>query len=154
MLTFRHFFLLLAFVCLALSSGCGPSGPETAPVTGKVTFGSKPVAEGAIKFWSEADGTLAVGQLNAEGNYQLTTHPDRKGATLGTHRVTIRSVRTIFVGGSSPSDVGKKDAVAKEKLVWLIPPRYDDRRASPLKAEVKSGPNTVDFNLPAENLPQ
>jgi hypothetical protein len=152
MTTFRYCFILLAYIGLAVSSGCGPSGPETSPVIGKVTFGGKPVVEGSIKFWSETDGTLAVGQLNAEGNYQLTTHPDKRGATLGAHRVTIRSVQTVFPGGSFPSTDEKKEARTKAKLIWLVPPRYDDRRTSPLKADVKPGPNTIDFNLAAEKL--
>ncbi len=127
--------------------GCGRSGPATAPVGGKVTFAGKPVAEGSVKFWSEADGTLAVGQIDSDGNYRLTTHPNLDGATLGKHRVTIRSVQTIV----NPKAANWRD---REKLVWLVPPRYDGRQSSPLTAEVTADSNTIDFNLPAESLPQ
>lgn len=137
----RHCFTLSVTIGMVFFAGCGSSGPETAPVSGRITFGGKPVAEGSIKFWSTNNGTLAVGQLGANGNYELTTHPDKKGATLGVHRVTIRSVRTIGQGRD-------------EKLQWLAPPRYDDRQTTELTAEVKSGPNIINFDLPAENLPQ
>jgi hypothetical protein len=50
-----------------------------------------------------------------------------------------------------PSPSGKGQL---EKLVWLVPPRYEDRRTTTLTAEVKPGPNTIDFTLPAEKLPQ
>jgi hypothetical protein len=38
----------------------------------------------------------------------------------------------------------------QKELRWIVPQRYDDRNTSSLTAEVKAGPNTIDFNLPAE----
>jgi hypothetical protein len=146
---------LLMVACLAADCGCRPKGPQTAPVGGKVTYAGKPVTEGTILFWSTNGATVASGQLGPDGSYRLTTHPNLEGAALGSHRVTIRAVKTL-----KPDDLPNRPmdrelkGLAKDLnpalLKWLVPKRYEDRQASPLTAEVKPGQNTIDFNLPAD----
>lgn len=141
MRTAKFALAILAPLSLSLFAGCDPGGPETVPVSGKVTFAGKPVGEGTVKFWSDATGTMAVGQIGPDGSYKLTTHPNLDGAVLGTHKVTIRSVQTL---GEGPT----------ERLLWLVPPRYDNRQQTPLTAEVKADSTTFNFDLPAEMLPK
>jgi hypothetical protein len=148
--------ILLASICLAATSGCGHRGPEVAPVSGKVTYAGKPVTEGTITFQSNAAGTVAMGQIGADGSYRLTTHPNIDGAAIGSHQVTVRSLKVVKQNvPDSPKtekdlDRQRSGKADLEKVIWLVPERYEDRRSSPLTAEVKPGPNTIDFNLPAE----
>jgi prepilin-type processing-associated H-X9-DG protein len=147
---------LLISACLVVCVGCGPRWPTTAPVGGKVTFAGKPVTEGTIIFWSSTGGTLATGQIGADGSYRLTTHPDLDGAVLGAHRVTIKAVNVIKLAPPNKASADRERLGplggfgSTERLEWRVPPRYEDRNTSPLTAEVKSGANTIDFNLPAE----
>lgn len=147
--------VLLASICVAVMSGCGSRKPETAPVSGKVAYAGKPVTEGTITFLSPA-GTVAMGQIDRDGSYRLTTHPGIDGAVIGSHQVAIRSLRVIKLASSAGPKTEKELFSPRsgygesEKVVWLVPERYEDRRTSPLSAEVTPGQNTIDFNLPAD----
>ena len=80
---------------LFLSSGCGPSRPETAEVRGRVTFQGKPVPEGRILFWPP-NGRPAMAEIQPDGTYELMTFDEGDGAVLGEHRVTIKATHTHF----------------------------------------------------------
>ncbi len=145
------------FACFALVStltACGPTRPETAPVTGKVTFQGRPVPEGTITFYP-AEGRSATARLRPDGSYTLTTFDEGDGAIVGSHEVTIEAAR--FAG--RPRATSFEEEIAKAKSggqapagaggpQWIVPERYAVRGTSPLKAEVKSGTNTIDFRLP------
>jgi hypothetical protein len=146
----------LMSVCLVMWAGCGSPGPQTAPVGGRVTYAGKPVTEGTILFWSTAGGTVASGPLGPDGSYRLITHPNAEGAVLGSHRVTIRAVKLLNADAAPQSPDAKEElgSLARDlnpaRLQWIVPQRYEDRKTSPLTAEVKRGQNTIDFNLSAE----
>ena len=129
-------------------SGCGPGFPETADVSGRVTYAGKPVPEGRVLFWPE-EGRPAMGEINPDGTYHLTTFAEGDGATPGTHKVTIKATRVHFPGGgaSSPEAPG---APGRPIVEWLVPERYEQVATSPLTVDVQPGENTVDFDLPAE----
>lgn len=141
---------------VALCSGCGPRGPETAEVAGKVTYGGQPVPEGTITFYPER-GRPASGRIRADGSYRLTTFAEGDGALLGRHTVTIEAVR--FAGAPEPKSMEEEVARALEgkgrghsppKPEWLVPQRYSQRGTSGLEAEVKPGCNSINFDLPGE----
>ena len=131
--------------------GCGPSRPETATVTGKITFQGKPVPEGTIIFYPE-NGRSASGRIQADGTYTLTTFEKGDGAILGNHTVTIEAVR--FPQGAQPKSLeeeiamGKKTKSQNTNPVWFVPQQYADQTTSNLTAKVTSGSNTIDFKLP------
>jgi hypothetical protein len=91
----RSRFCLLVFLIAALlSAGCGKT--HMAPVTGRVMFNGKPVAEAAVTFdpvpRSEDDqtpGKPATGFTDAEGYYVLSTYKAEDGALVGEHRVSV-----------------------------------------------------------------
>jgi hypothetical protein len=145
---------LLASICLAVLAGCGHRGPETAPVSGKVTYAGKPVADGTIMFWSAAGGTVATAKLGPDGSYRLATHPNLDGAVLGAQQVTI-AIDFEELLAKTPGKEKELTALRgpvhpRVQIPGSLPLRYGERQTSGLKAEVKPGPNTIDFNLPAE----
>jgi hypothetical protein len=91
---------------LITSAGCGKPAPlRKAPVTGKVTFESKPVSGGTLRFLPNADKGntskvpfICVGQIGPQGEYELST--DRgddadtgPGAPLGWYKVVYHPAR-------------------------------------------------------------
>ncbi|NLF09631.1 MAG: hypothetical protein GX594_16870 [Pirellulaceae bacterium] len=140
----------LAVSGLLICGGCGQNRPDTALVSGKLTFQGKPVATGRIVFHPVDGRRPAMAAINEDGTYQLTTFDTKDGAMLGEHVVTIKSTRTI---GGTPLDEfaeAPPGAAPAEppKLEWLVPEKYSRKDTTPLKATVKDGKNAIDFNLP------
>jgi hypothetical protein len=117
----------------ALLSGCGGSGPEVAPVSGRVTLDGAPLAGARIKFQPEASGgSPSYGAADQEGNYVLGYKRGQPGALIGWHTVQIERG-----AGGDPGN--------KSKLPPL-PARYNS--ASELREEVKAGEdNVIEFDL-------
>lgn len=126
-----------ALACIAaaaaLVAGCNPAPkglPALAPVTGVVTRGGAPVTNATVVFTSEQGDQVAFGPTDDAGKYSLTYSGKYKGAALGVNRVEIKS-RT-----DGPQPANWKDP---------IPAKYNVK--TELKAEVKKGPNEIDFKL-------
>ena len=129
------------------AAGCGPSLPETATVGGLVTFNGKPVPAGQIVFYPE-NGRPAMSAIDADGRYHLTTFDSDDGAMLGRHRVTIEAKR-VSSGPAKPKNMAEEMSGHgfALKVEWLAPEKYSNLQTSPLTAEVKSGENTINFDL-------
>ncbi len=135
--------VLLFAACLVSCLGCGPNRPATAPVHGRVTYNGRPVVAGTIVF-QPTHGRPAMGEIQPDGSYKLTTFDAGDGALLGKHTVTIDARRNP----KPPPMEGTEAAGPPPKVEWLVPQEYSNPNSSPLTAEVKSGKNTIDFNLP------
>ena len=141
---------------LLLLAGCGSGHPETAPVSGKITYDGNPVTQGKIVFYPE-HGRSATGQIGPDGSYTLTTFDQGDGAVLGKHRVTIKSTRVTGqeqLPKSFAEEVAqgqKKDAkpAPGAQVQWLVPKEYSTKETSPLRANVKRGGEPIDFDIPA-----
>ena len=137
---------------MLVAGGCGPSRPATATVSGRVTFNGKPVAAGQIVFYPET-GRPAMSAINADGRYHLTTFKSGDGAMLGRHRVTIEATR-VSSGPTMPKTMEEEmnghgfAPSGPPRVEWLAPVKYSNLQTSPLTAEVKSGENTINFDLP------
>ena len=143
-------------VLVLLLAGCG--GPRLGKVSGRVTIGGQPVAEGVILFHPEA-GPAAVGAIRPDGTYELTTLKPGDGAVVGTHRVAIQATRvspghladakTIDeeVARSGKSVPGGKVLVAGA-VTWVVPEKYAHVDTSGLTRHVEPGTNTIHFDLP------
>lgn len=124
-------------VCLmlgaALLSGCGGSGPEVAPVSGRVTLDGAPLAGARIRFQPEASGgSPSHGTADADGRYVLGYKRGQPGALIGWHAIQIE-----------PSRHGDPESKTKPPAV---PARYNAE--SELREEVKAGEDNVfDFAL-------
>ena len=116
-------------LCLA---GCGgPEHPPVGSVSGVITLDGQPLADATVMF-QPADGRPSQGVTDKAGKYSLTYLDGVPGAKLGTNTVIIRT--------EIPGEDGQPP-IAKEKL----PKKY--HAESELRAEVKSGSNTFNFDL-------
>ena len=114
-------------VLLLLSlAGCGHSGPNLAPVTGRVTLDGQPLEMVDVYFHPEGEKPPSIGRTNKDGQYVLSYKRGVEGGATGWNTVRIKSVT------GSP----------------MIPTRYN--RDTELSREVKQEKNTFDFELTTE----
>ena len=131
--------LALAALMLLIPPGCGRSGPEMAPVSGRVAYQGKPVPKGTIAFVPVApNGRTATGALGPDGSYTLQTEEPEDGAQLGEYRVTISAHDEVVLDYTPAQPI-------KPKL--LAPPQYENPETSGLKKTVVHGSNVFDFDL-------
>jgi hypothetical protein len=117
--------LLILTILLA---GCRKSGPELAPVSGRVTLDGRPVASADVVFQPDGAMSPSYGRTDGDGQYQLGYKRGVEGAMVGQHTVRI-SVSRELVRNPPP-----------------IPPRYNTE--SELRREVEpSKKNVFDFEL-------
>lgn len=140
-------------VLMLLFVGCGETvdvdRPETAPVTGSVTYNGQPVEGATVTFMAGASGGRgAVGTTDASGKFQLTTFEAGDGAIPGAYKVKIAKT----VGGAptaeggeimAPPTGGPPTSEEKDEL----PVKYKDESTSGLTADVKDGDNDFPFEL-------
>ncbi|HVJ87286.1 MAG TPA: hypothetical protein VM452_16635 [Caulifigura sp.] len=121
--------LLLGIVVTSLT-GCGPKG-DPSSVTGTVTLDGTPLAKAYVEFYPQGgSGNLAVGYSNAQGVYEARISSSLGGATIGDNLVRISTK------GEEASSVEK------------LPAKYNKK--SELHADVKPGPNTINFELQSD----
>ncbi|HZW31223.1 MAG TPA: hypothetical protein VFF52_10980 [Isosphaeraceae bacterium] len=144
---------LVALVVVGSLVGCGDDEiGRRYPVSGSVQYKGQPVAHGRISFIPAkgGEGRAAAGEIQ-DGRYALTTVTPDDGALPGSYRVSLMAkeidltqVKANQKGGSArPSDVIKANKAAKN----LIPVKYASPETSGQTAQVKEGPNTIDFDL-------
>jgi hypothetical protein len=160
-----HCAVLLFGGALSFGSwGCSsqPDRPATAPVRGVVTYQGKPVSKAAVAFLAPGAPAPAAAVTDASGQFQLSTFQPGDGAVLGMHVVTVRQLpKTVDLptGGSTqatsagPVDIEqamRKTAhaitIARESPP-AIPRKYETRKTSDLRFEVKDGDNLFDLKL-------
>ena len=88
---------LTRFACscavAVLLIGCGgPARPKLAQVEGTVTFEGKPLEQGTVVF-IPAEGRTATALVIDGRLTDLMTYEPGDGLPLGTHRVTVQSVK-------------------------------------------------------------
>jgi len=129
----------LVLLVIAVSSGvtgCGRKA-NVVPVSGRVTFNGKPLADVAINFGpitGSLDGAYAAyGKTDAEGRYTLKlVDGGQRGPSVGNNRVTLNESGT---GGESDG--------AAPRLQFKLPPTARD---GTLRFEVPpSGTSAADF---------
>src|SRR5262245_61851004 len=126
--------VVLAFLGLGGLAGCGPAGPTTYPVRGKVELaGGDPrqLAGSNVEAALESDRTVrASGVIQPDGTFTLETlHAGvlRKGALAGTYRV-----RLIL-----------SDDDARSKRSAVLAPRYLQFEKSGLSLKVPADGDVV-----------
>ena len=152
---------LLALAGTLGMSGCGggddgPPPPETAPVSGKVSYNGEPVEGATVIFSVVGAPRSASGITNAQGQYTLSTFGSGDGAILGENAVSI--VKTE--GGEVPStasgvegqgpavivaekteDELKKEVANQKRLLPAVPESDSTRTV------VAGKENVFDFDL-------
>ncbi len=139
----------LLIVAVVALSGCGEK-TGTIPISGKVTYQGKPLANARVTFAPKAGGRPADGITNVDGQYKLGTYMAGDGALPGDYSVAIshsdvdvtKPPSTEITDGAVYEPM--KEDVAKSK----IPAKYQSPAQSGLKAVVEaSGPKVFDFAL-------
>jgi hypothetical protein len=126
---------------LAGLAGCGEQGPKTYLVQGKVSYKGKLLPLGSLTFVPK-DGPAALGQINADGSYQLR-------AAAGKHRVEVIAVPAHQGGRPDPSMEGGIDYRGFPAPKPLVPAKYNLYTTSGIEVEVlPADNNTIDINLP------
>jgi hypothetical protein len=131
-----------AALSIAAVTGCGGErivNPETVPVRGKVSYKGAPVPKGTVTFEPD-QGQAAVGEIQPDGTYQLSTFNPGDGAVPGHHRVRIvaNTADPTKIPGSSPGWTPPKD---------LVPKKYDSVGTSGLEATVAKDSKEINFDL-------
>ena len=158
----HQFVALLAVSGFLTVLGCSDDGLGARnPVSGTVTYKGEPLAKGTITFMTEAGGGRgAMGEIK-DGKYTMTTQTPGDGAFAGTYGVTI--VDLVIDAAAATKETNdraakeKKDAPVMPDQAAMgkalanakntVPPKYQTPQTSGLKAEVKSGSNTLNYDL-------
>ena len=116
------------WMLLLVAAGCGQSGPEVAPVKGRVTLDGRPLEMVDVVFQPTNGDPPSTSRTDADGQYELLYKRGLMGARIGEHTVRIGFTSNIV---ANPPN---------------IPPRYNTQ--SDLRREVKAGEeNVFDFEL-------
>jgi hypothetical protein len=117
-------------VLLAAVSGCGTSGPQVAPVHGRVTLDGRPLARADITFQPEGAQRASIGRTDEDGRYELAYKRGQPGAIVGKHTVQVE-VSSELVKNPPP-----------------IPARYAAN--SELHRQVEPDENEINFDLTSD----
>jgi hypothetical protein len=127
--------LSLSLLALAFLAGCGEG--KTAPVNGRVKFkdgsDASVLAGYSLTFESDEGKSSAVGDVNADGTFKLSTFGANDGAVPGKYRVAI----------NQPNNPDPDKPPIKSKL----PAKYANLDSSGLTVEVKPGQNNIELEL-------
>ena len=108
--------------------GCGKSGPEIAPVSGRITVNGQPMENVDITFQLDGSKPPSSGRTDKDGHYELAYKRGQMGGMVGQNTVRI----------SVSSELVHKPP--------KIPPEYNTQ--SKQQVEIKSGQkNTFDFDI-------
>ena len=128
MTKFKIDILPICVVLLAMSfAGCGKTGSDIAPVTGRITLDGKPLEKADILFQPDGSKPPSSGRTDADGRYQLVYKRGVMGGNVGSNTVQITISPDVV---SNPPN---------------IPARYNSE--SELTKEVKPGQNEFNFDL-------
>jgi hypothetical protein len=159
---------LLLIVLTVCCFGCTGGGNEVdlGTVSGVVTMDGKPLAD-AIVVFAPAEGNPSTGRTDTNGSYELSYLGNAKGAILGNHKVSITTGEFLdeaeTIDGDTdlanvdlsettaietPPDSGESQSrnhSPKDVKKETIPAKYNSQ--TELKADVKAGANTFNFDL-------
>lgn len=143
------------WVCVIFSmlcvSGC-QKGPKTGTVEGVVTMDGQPLANVLVTFTPVEGGMASTGTTDEQGKYTLV-YPGGKGALVGKHKVSVRTLPKAQAATEISSDdpsyeaaySGAVQSSSTTAFVEPIPPKYNVQ--TELVVEVKSGRNKIDLPL-------
>lgn len=151
-----HSQVLLGVFCL-IASGCG--GLTLGQVSGQVKSNGKIVTQGTIMFHPEK-GPTAVGTIQPDGTYTLSTLKPNDGALVGSHRVTIHATKVDPGRLETPKSFEEElrqgqvknsgKVLVAGQVHWIVPEIHSLAETTKLTAQVERGVNKIDFDVPPE----
>jgi len=130
--------LLLALGLALMAGGCRRGPAFTfAPVEGTITKNGQPLPNVEVVFIGDPNagtrGPRASALTDENGRYRLRGDRGETGAVPGKHRVCIVD---LLANPETPMEKRR------------MPPSYGRINETPLRAEIRPGPQTLDFDLP------
>lgn len=125
---------------LAGLAGCSDRY-SVSPVEGKVTYNGVPLTFGRVAFQPEV-GPRAVGPIQPDGTFRLSTYGDCDGAILGKHRVSI-----VCAEHQNPEAAKKERDAEGMYSPSLIPEKYTFPETSGFEVEVEERNEPFEFHL-------
>jgi hypothetical protein len=141
--------LLLSFSLALL--GCGPGGPSTVAVTGKVTKAGAGLANVNVSLVDplKPDNT-AAGTTDASGAFTLTYGTiGKSGAVPGKYKVVLTGGTTAPASAPPGQPTGSYGGGqnAAPKLDTPFDAKWSSHETSPMEVEVKSGMAPLDIKV-------
>lgn len=170
--------LLLLALPLALGGCTRTDGLTLGEVSGTVTADGQPVRYGFVTFQPKGDGPPAMGTINKDGTYSLTTGEPDDGAVVGEHGVAIIALDPdpireedvvdptedpkkfmMTKGGTAPEARKKKeDNVFKSRdgkvYKMIAPAALRDPGTSNVSAKVEAGSNRINLAIQPDGTVQ
>jgi hypothetical protein len=144
----RHVTPVLRASCLLafLLAGCGRDrGPERAVVSGTVTYSSKPVADGWIRFVPVPSCPAPMASASiVDGKYQVDT---RGGCPVGTFKVQLEGYRAVATPSAQGAATGKPRWAKEAFPQQYLPEKYNAKTQLEITIPPGSGPITKNFEL-------
>ena len=121
-----------SFVLMSvLLGGCGPTGPQTMPVSGTVSLKGQPLTSGIVRFnpVDPQKGRPAEATLEKNGAFAMSSFKPGDGVIAGDYSITV------------PATLENSEALAKDKGTGIggksaIPEKYSNPKTSGLKQTV------------------
>lgn len=126
-----------------LAGGCSPA-PETATVSGTVTYRGAPLQSGEI-FVIHESGASRSAVIGSDGRFQIDDAPTGEVAVGVTATVQEAVKPTAAVASPDGDRVPDAPPVIVERS--LVPKKYNDAKTSGLKYTLKAGPQVIDVPL-------
>ncbi len=120
-----------SLVLLAVLAGCTKSEP-TGTVQGKVTLAGQPFSNARLNFISKTTGMASAADIEPDGSFKLAT-PLKAGPY------------TVFLAPKTVADPDHPTAGTGPDP--NVPQAYWNESTSPLKVEIKAGPNEIPIDL-------
>jgi hypothetical protein len=127
---FRRLLVVILVVGGAAAVGCGDGRPTRVPVAGIVTIDGEPLKMGMIKF-APAGQRPAIGAIDGEGRFTLTTYEKGDGVITGTHRVSVTAVEPI----------------TERSNRWHAPKKYAESDSSGLEVTIDGPKDDLNIEL-------
>jgi hypothetical protein len=133
---------------LTLLAGLG-CGTPVAEVQGTLTLNGAPLADVEVYFIPDGEkgtrGPRAAAVTDADGHFRLDLGALGAGTVVGHHRVVL--VDRLALPPVPDERVDKPGARPRAPQPSRIPEKYNAAVSTPLRVEVKTGPQTVDLDL-------
>lgn len=121
---------ILPAAAALLLPGCWNSGPEMVPVAGTVTVDGKPLTVGQVMV--SPDGHRpAVGVLDQNGRFQLSSYKLGDGVVKGTHPAAVMSVEQL----------------TEKSLRWHAPKKYANKAQSGIVLQIDGPVDDLKIDL-------